>query len=63
MIKQNHSDHETIAERLKNVALIEEALKRAGQQAVNEHARAGRQIPMWRNNQVVWEDAKLDDGQ
>lgn len=59
---QNRADHATIAERLGDVAQIEEALKRAGRQAVLEHARGGRRIPVWRNNQVVWEKQNVDGG-
>ena len=62
MTKQNQHDHVSITERLSDVAGIEEVLKRAGRQAVIEDARAGRKIPVWRDNQIVWEDAKSEDG-
>jgi hypothetical protein len=48
-----------IAERLKDVAKIEAVLTEAVRQAVLEHARAGRSIPVWRNNQVVWERLEI----
>jgi hypothetical protein len=62
MRKQDQDDHASITERLSDVAGVEEVLKRAGRQAVIEHARAGRKIPVWRDNQIVWEDAKSEDG-
>ena len=55
-MKQRHqNNHAKIAERLKDYAKIEAVLTEVGHQAVLEHARAGRSIPVWRNNQVVWE--------
>jgi hypothetical protein len=48
-----------IAERLKDLAQIEAVLTEAVRQAVLEHARAGRSIPVWRNNQVVWERLEI----
>ena len=51
-------DHESIAERLRDTAGIQAALKRAARDAINEHARAGRQVVVWRDGQVVWEDAR-----
>ena len=49
----------TVAERLKDVAGVEQALTRAERHAVAEHARAGRKIPVWRDNQVVWETPEV----
>jgi hypothetical protein len=62
MTKQNQPDHASITERLSDVAGVEEVLKRAGRQAEIEHARAGHKIPVWRDNQIVWEDAKSEEG-
>ena len=60
-MNQKKVDSATIAERLRDDAKIEEALNRAGRKAALEHARAGRAIPFWRNNQVVWEVPKVED--
>tara|TARA_R110002072_G_scaffold273413_2_gene434285 strand:- start:13430 stop:13630 length:201 start_codon:yes stop_codon:yes gene_type:complete len=54
---QSH-DHETIAERLRDTAGVKAALKKAAREAVNEHARAGQRIVVWRDGQVVWQDAR-----
>lgn len=61
MRQQSQSDHITIAERLKDLSKIEAVLTEAGRQAVLEHVRAGRFIPVWRNNQVVWERPVIED--
>ncbi len=55
MTQHNQNDHATIAERLKDLEKIEAVLTEVGQRVILEHARAGRPIPVWRNNQVVWE--------
>jgi hypothetical protein len=57
------NDHTAIAERLQDVAKIEAVLTEAVHQAVLEHARAGRSIPVWRNNQVVWERLEIEGQQ
>lgn len=56
MIHGKPNDHEEIARRLSNTAGVQDALKRAARDAIQEHARAGQKIVVWRNNQVVWED-------
>ena len=55
MKQRSQNGHAKISERLKDHAKIEAVLTEAGLQAVMDHARAGRPIPIWRNNQVVWE--------
>ena len=55
MKQRSQNDHAKIAERLKDHAKIEAVLTEVGRQAVLEHIQAGRPIPIWRNNQVVWE--------
>ncbi len=55
MMPQNPNDHAKIAERLKDYAKIEAVLTEVGRQVVLEHIRDGRPMPIWRNNQVVWE--------
>jgi hypothetical protein len=63
-MKQRHqNDRAAIAERLKDLAKIEAVLTEAVRQAVLEHARAGRPIPVWRNNQVVWERLEIEGQQ
>lgn len=63
MKQHRQNDHTAIAERLKDVAKIEAVLTEAVRQAVLEHARAGRPIPVWRNNQVAWERLEIEDQQ
>ncbi len=56
MIQQNRNGHDEIARRLAETEDVTTALKRAARDAVEQHARAGRKIVVWRD-QVVWEDA------
>lgn len=56
MSRENPQDHEEVRRRLKDTAGVQAALKQAAREAVQEHARAGKKIVVWRNNQVVWED-------
>lgn len=67
MTQHNQNDHATIAERLKDIEKIEAVLTEVGHRVILEHARAGRAVPIWRNNQVVWESIEegkhaKDDG-
>lgn len=57
MINRTPQDHEEISNRWKDTDAINAALKRAAREAVLEHARAGQRIVVWRDNQIVWEDA------
>lgn len=54
-------DHATIAERWRNTAGVQAALKQAARDAVQEHARAGQKIVVWRDNQVVWEEPNAQE--
>jgi len=56
MSRENPKDHEEVTRRLKDTAGVQAALKQAARDAVQEHARAGQKIVVWRDNQVVWED-------
>lgn len=56
MIQKNEQKHAEIHQRLKDTSAVTEALKRAARDAIEEHARAGQKIVVWRDNQVVWED-------
>jgi len=58
MIQTN--DHESVAEKLKDTESVKAALKKAARDAVNEHAREGHKIAVWRNGEVVWEDADYE---
>jgi hypothetical protein len=44
----------SLAELLADHTLINEAISRAVQQAVLDHARAGRPVATWRDGKVVW---------
>lgn len=56
MIQQNEQKHVEIHRRLKDTDAVTHALKRAARDAIEEHARVGQKIVVWRDNQVVWED-------
>jgi hypothetical protein len=58
MSQSQESQHEAVARRLSDTAGIQAALKRAARQAIEEHARAGLKIAVWRDGKVAWEDAK-----
>ncbi len=55
------TNHDEIAERLMDTARVQAALKQAARDAVQQHARAGQKIAVWRDGQVVWEDANGDE--
>lgn len=55
------ADHQRIAEKLRDMAGVQAALKRAARQAVREHALTGDPIAICRDNQVVWVVPKLED--
>ena len=61
MIQDNPKDHDEITQRLKDTAGLQAALKQAARDAVQEHARAGQKIVVWRNNKVVWEDPNAQE--
>lgn len=60
MIQDNPKAHDEIAQKLKDTAGVQAALKQAARDAVQEHARAGQKIVVWRDNQVVWEEAERE---
>ena len=45
--------------RFRDTAGITAALKKAARRVVAEHARAGQRIVVWRDGEVVWEEAKV----
>ncbi len=63
MTEDKTDSHDAVAERLSDVAKVQEVLKQAAHQAVVEHQRAGRKIVVWRDNRVVWEDPASPNGE
>ena len=55
------ADHKRITEKLRDLAGVQAALKRAARRAIREHAIAGQPIAVWRDNKVVWITPKLED--
>ena len=55
--------HTRTAARLRNVAGVQAALRRAAEQALREHAQAGRKVAVWRDNHVVWESPAIPQDQ
>jgi hypothetical protein len=57
---------DTLAERVRDVKLAQDALRRAVRAALLEHKRAGNPIAAWRDGKVVWiapEDIPVQDDQ
>jgi hypothetical protein len=54
-------DNDVIARKLRDLAGLEAALRRAARQAIRDHAITGHPIAVWRDNQVVWIKPKLED--
>jgi hypothetical protein len=53
-----------LSERLQDIKLVEQALRRAVREALLRHKQAGNPIAVWREGQVVWiapEDISLDE--
>lgn len=48
----------TLAERLRDDRLIQEALTRAVRDALRRHKQAGNPIAVWQDDRVVWIEAK-----
>jgi hypothetical protein len=46
----------TIAQKLQDVAAIQEAIRMARYLAIQRHVVAGRKIPQWQDGRVVWVD-------
>ena len=55
MTPKDQNQKDTITERFRDIAKLEAVLIEAGRQAIQEHARAGRKVPFWKDGQVVWE--------
>ena len=60
MTEHKQGSRSTVADRITDVAKIESVLKEAARQTVLEHARAGQEIAVWRDNRVIWELPRLD---
>ncbi len=50
----NEDNKLTIDEIFADGTLIDQALKKAGQQAILRHKQAGNPIATWRDGKVVW---------
>ena len=52
------SDQEmsNLARQFAQPELIAAAVRRGVKEALIDHCRAGRKVPIWRSNQVVWVD-------
>jgi hypothetical protein len=53
-----------LGERLRDSALIEQALGRAVREALRQHKQAAHPVAVWRDGQVVWiapEDIPVSD--
>jgi hypothetical protein len=53
-----------LSERVQDIKLIEQALRRAVREALLRHKQAGNPIAVWREGQVVWiapEDIPVED--
>lgn len=55
MIRNNNGQSVDIGQRLNDIGGIQHALRRAARKAVEEHAKSGRKIVVWRQDQMVWE--------
>ena len=53
--REDSEKHARIAERLRDIDGVRAALREARKRALLEHARAGREVPVWRDNRVIWE--------
>ncbi len=58
MTPQDNHQHEEISDKLQDTVRVTAALKQAARQAILSHAQAGVPIVVWRNQQVVSEDAQ-----
>jgi hypothetical protein len=61
-VNQSESDSRAITARLLDYAKIEQVFAEVARKTVQEHARAGRKIPIWRDNQVVWILPEIETG-
>ncbi len=60
MTPKDQNQKDTITERFRDIAKLEAVLIEAGRQAIQEHARAGRKVPFWKDGQVVWELPEIE---
>ena len=54
MVPDSPPERSSLAERLRDDALIERALVRAVREALKRHKQAGNPIAVWRDGRVVW---------
>ena len=60
MTPKDHNQNDTITERFRDIAKLEAVLIEAGRRAIQEHARAGRKVPFWKDGRVVWKKPKIE---
>ena len=60
MTPKDHSQNDTITERFRDIAKLEAVLIEAGRRAIQEHARAGRKVPFWKDGRVVRKKPKIE---
>jgi NCAIR mutase (PurE)-related protein len=60
MIHVDKSRNAEIAAKLQDIEGITQALKKAAQAAILQHARAGLPIVIWRDGQIVHEYVQID---
>ena len=60
MTPKDQNQKDIITERFRDIAKLEAVLIEAGRQAIQEHARAGRKVPFWKDGQVVWEMPEIE---
>ena len=58
MTSQDQARHADISGKLLDTDGVKKSLQKAARAAVLEHARAGQQIVVWRDQKVVTEDAQ-----
>lgn len=58
---RSESDSSAITARLLDFTKVQQVLNEVARKTVQEHARAGRKIPVWRDGQVVWILPEIED--
>lgn len=56
-MNRKSATHEDVTARIRNVAEVVRVAREDALRVLREHALAGRRIPIWRDNQVVWASA------
>ena len=61
LVNKSESDSSAITARLLDFTKVQQVLNEVARKTVQEHARAGRKIPVWRDGQVVWILPEIED--